>query len=41
MRNLKKNKSNHLVIIHDTLKVAGVIAATLKRMDYPAVYILK
>lgn len=35
------NKSNSLVIIHGTPQVAGVIAATLKMMDYPAVYILK
>ncbi len=35
------NKSNSLVIIHDAPTVAGVIAATLKLMDYPDVYILK
>ena len=35
------NKSNSLVIIHDNQAVAGVIAATLKLMDYPDVYILK
>jgi len=35
------NKSNSLVIIHDVPAVAGVIAATLKLMDYPNVYILK
>jgi len=35
------NKSNNLVIIHDVPEVAGVIAATLKLMDYPDVYILK
>lgn len=35
------NKSNSLVIIHDVPQVAGVIAATLKLMDYPDVYILK
>jgi len=35
------NKSNSLVIIHDDQTVAGVIAATLKLMDYPAVYILR
>lgn len=35
------NKSNSLVIIHDVPAVAGVIAATLKLMDYPDVYILK
>lgn len=35
------NKSNSLVIIHDTPAVAGVIAATLKLMDYPDVFILK
>lgn len=34
------NKSNSLVIIHDKPEVAGVIAATLKLMDYPDVYIL-
>lgn len=35
------NKSNDLVIIHDVPQVAGVIATTLKLMDYPSVYILK
>ncbi len=35
------NKSNSLIIIHDVLEVAGVIAATLKLMEYPDVYILK
>lgn len=35
------NKSNSLVLIHDDQVVAGVIAATLKLMDYPSVYILK
>ncbi len=35
------NKSNALIIIHDVPAVAGVIAATLKLMDYPRVYILK
>ncbi len=35
------NKSNSLVIIHDVPEVAGVIAVTLKLMDYPDVYILK
>lgn len=35
------NKSNNLVIIHDVPAVAGVIAMTLKLMDYPDVYILK
>ncbi|MDL1984050.1 MAG: hypothetical protein LWX54_07655 [Deltaproteobacteria bacterium] len=35
------NKSNALIIIHDVPAVAGVIAATLKLMDYPNVYILK
>ena len=35
------NKSNDLVIIHDTPQVAGTIAATLKLMDYPSVHILK
>jgi len=35
------NKSNSLIIIHDVPAVAGVIAATLKLMDYPDVYILK
>jgi rhodanese-related sulfurtransferase len=35
------NKSNDLVIIHDEQAVAGVIAATLKLMDYPSVYILE
>lgn len=37
----KLNKSNNLIIIHDIPAVAGVIAATLKLMDYPDVYILK
>ncbi|MFO7860517.1 MAG: rhodanese-like domain-containing protein [Desulfosalsimonas sp.] len=37
----KLNKSNDLVIIHDIPQVAGVIAATLKLMDYPSVHILK
>ena len=35
------NKSNNLIIIHDVPAVAGVIATTLKLMDYPDVYILK
>jgi rhodanese-related sulfurtransferase len=35
------NKSNDLVVIHDEQAVAGVIAATLKLMDYPSVYILE
>jgi len=35
------NKSNDLVIIHEEQAVAGVIAATLKLMDYPSVYILE
>ena len=35
------NKSNSLIIIHDVQAVAGVIAVTLKLMDYPDVYILK
>jgi rhodanese-related sulfurtransferase len=35
------NKSNDLVIIHEDKAVAGVIAATLKLMDYPSVYILE
>ncbi len=35
------NKSDSLVIIHDAPVVQGVIAATLKLMDYPDVYILK
>lgn len=35
------NKSNSLIIIHDVPAVSGVIAATLKLMDYPNVYILK
>ncbi|MCP3889574.1 MAG: rhodanese-like domain-containing protein [Desulfobulbaceae bacterium] len=35
------NKSNSLIIIHDVPEVAGVIAATLKLMEYPDVYILK
>ena len=35
------NKSNSLVIIHDVQAVAGVIAVTLKLMDYPNVYILE
>lgn len=35
------NKSNSLIIIHDVPAIAGVIAATLKLMDYPDVYILK
>ena len=35
------NKSNSLIVIHDVPAVAGVIAATLKLMDYPNVYILK
>jgi len=35
------NKSNSLIIVHDEPAVAGVIAATLKLMDYPNVYILK
>ena len=35
------NKSNSLVVIHDAQAVAGVIATTLKLMEYPDVYILK
>ena len=35
------SKSNSLIIIHDVPAVADVIAATLKLMDYPNVYILK
>jgi rhodanese-related sulfurtransferase len=35
------NKSNNLVIIHDVPQVAGVIATTLKLMDYPDIYVLK
>lgn len=35
------NKSNSLIVIHDVQSVAGVIAVTLKLMDYPNVYILK
>ena len=37
----KLNKSHSLIIIHDVQAVAGVIAMTLKLMDYPDVYILK
>jgi rhodanese-related sulfurtransferase len=35
------NKSDSLVIVHDVQAVSGVIATTLKLMDYPNVYILK
>jgi rhodanese-related sulfurtransferase len=35
------NKSNNLVVIHDIQAVAGVIATTLKLMEYPNIYILK
>ena len=35
------NKSNSLIIIHDAPVIAGVIATTLKLMDYPDIYILK
>ena len=35
------NKDNSLVIIHDVPATAAVIAATLKMMNYPDVYILK
>jgi len=35
------NKSNSLIIIHDVPAVSGVIATTLKLMEYPNVYILK
>jgi len=35
------NKSNNLIIIHDVPADAGVIAVTLKLMDYPNIYILK
>jgi rhodanese-related sulfurtransferase len=35
------NKSNSLVIVHDVQAVSGVIAMTLRLMDYPNVYILK
>jgi rhodanese-related sulfurtransferase len=37
----KLNKSDTIVVIHDVQAVAGVIAATLKLMDYPNVYILQ
>ena len=35
------NKSDSLVVVHDVQAVSGVIAMTLKLMDYPNVYILK
>ena len=35
------NKRDSLIITHDTPELAGVIALTLKLMDYPNVYILK
>ena len=35
------SKSNSLVIVHDVQAVSGVIAMTLRLMDYPNVYILK
>ena len=35
------NKSDSLIIVHDVHAVAGVIAVTLKLMDYPSVYILE
>lgn len=35
------NKNNSLSIINDNPQVADIIAATLKIMNYPAVYILK
>ena len=35
------NKSDNLVIVHDVQAVSGVIAMTLKLMDYPNVYILE
>lgn len=35
------NKSNSLVVIHDVQAVAGVIAMTLKLMEYPDIYILE
>jgi rhodanese-related sulfurtransferase len=35
------NKSDSLVIIHDVQAVSGVIAMTLKLMDYQNVYILE
>lgn len=35
------NKDNTLVIIHDVPVVAGVIAMTLKMMDYLNVYVLQ
>ena len=35
------NKSNSLIVIHDVPSVAGVIAVTLKLMDYPDIYVLK
>jgi len=35
------NKSNNLIIIHDVPAVSGVIAATLKLMDYPNIHILE
>ena len=35
------NKSDSLIIVHDVQAVAGVIAVTLKLMDYPNVYILE
>ena len=35
------NKSDSLIIVHDVQAVSGVIALTLKLMDYPNVYILE
>lgn len=35
------DKTNSLIVIHDVPEVAGVIALTLKLMDYPSVNILK
>ena len=35
------NKRNSLIIIHDTPELAGVVALTLRLMDYSNVYILK
>ncbi len=35
------NKSNSLIVIHDAQAVAGIIAMTLKLMEYPDIYILK
>ena len=41
LQNARRAGATLIVIIHDEQAVAGVIATTLKLMDYPSVYILE